>query len=64
MPNLKEQIPSVATAKEIPPIINLKEGHLKQNKPKDRAGDSSTIVINNSNNDNNNTILLPVPTAF
>ena len=74
MPDLKEQeIYSVTTAEEkILPIISLKEEPLKQNKPKDRVGDSLSsskllaIVIINSNSDGNNnddTILLLVPTA-
>jgi len=45
-------------------IISLKKEPLKQNKPKDGAGDSTIVIINNNNDDNNNgTILLPVPTA-
>jgi len=48
-------------------IISLKEGPLKQNKLKDRVGDSllsAVVIINsNGNDDNNDTILLLVPTA-
>ena len=49
-----------------PLIISLKEEPPKQNKLKDRVGDSlsSAIVIINSDDDDNNTILLLVPTAF
>ena len=49
---------------KILPIISLKEEPLKQNKPKDGAGDSTIVIIDSDDDDNNDgTILLPVPTA-
>jgi len=45
-------------------IISLKEESLKQNKPKNGAGDSTVVIIDSDNDDDNDsTILLPVPTA-